>query len=361
LVALALSCAAPARAQNAAPPAPAPAAPPAPAPAAPPAPAPAAPPAPAPAAPAARPQVAVLDAVAIGVDPVIGSAVTEELRRTAGELGYAPTDAVATRSAVGQVGLAGAPTAADVLHVAKRLGAARGVSAVVTARGGRYVVRVQVASADGRGPWSAQGDAGAGDLRAVVDRLLRSALPAPSAAPPPTPAPPAPAPAAPAAPRPPRSPGMPPPPRPVPPPRPRFDRFRLAIQTEGAIGVSGRFYNHLAGARLDYRFTPDVAAGAYVAYANLKGKDGRASNVLTLLMVDYRVRLSHSGALQLPLRYGIGYLPKNGPVMRASLGLGYSVSDSVDLVLDAVAPTLWVSGDKTVFSMDIGAEVSFTL
>ena len=103
-----------------------------------------------------------------------------------------------------------------------------------------------------------------------------------------------------------------------------------------------------------------MAAGAYVAYANLKGKDGRASNVLTMFMVDYRVRLTHSGALQLPLRYSIGYLPKNGPVMRMSAGLGYSVSDSVDLVLDLVAPTLWVSGDQTVLSMDIAAEVSFT-
>src|SRR5690349_18591227 len=48
--------------------------------------------------------------------------------------------------------------------------------------------------------------------------------------------------------------------------------MRLALQTEGAIGVyPGDFYNHLAGARVDLVVSPHVSFGGYLGYANLKG------------------------------------------------------------------------------------------
>ena len=64
--------------------------------------------------------------------------------------------------------------------------------------------------------------------------------------------------------------------------------MRFAVQTEAAIGVyPGDFYNHLAGVRLDLVFSPHVSFGGYVGYANLKGKDGRANNVLPYAQVEY--------------------------------------------------------------------------
>ncbi len=287
--------------------------------------------------------IAVLDAVAIGVDPVVGSAVTAQLRATAQALGYGPLPPDSVRSALGLLDVSGVPGADDARHVAERLAATRGVLATVRAKGGAYVVEIDVASAGGGGPWHAGATAAAGDLQATVDRLLRATLPPPGVMPPPS---------APRAPAPDRQTK----------PTPEFARFRLALAAEGAYGVgAGTFKNYLAGGRLDYRFTPDVALGAYVAYANLKGRYGRTSNVLSYLMVDSRLRWSDTSPLMVPLRFAAGYLPKNGPFMRLSAGLGFKASDSVDVVFDIVAPTVWVTRDKPVVSLDLAAEVSFLL
>ena len=55
-----------------------------------------------------------------------------------------------------------------------------------------------------------------------------------------------------------------------------------------AIGVyPGDFYNQLVGGRVDLVFSPHVSFGGYLGYANLKGKDGRASNLLAYAQVEY--------------------------------------------------------------------------
>ncbi len=130
--------------------------------------------------------------------------------------------------------------------------------------------------------------------------------------------------------------------------------FRLAIQTEGAVGISGRFYNQLVGARLDRCFTPATCLGGYVAYANLKGQSGRASNVLLYSMVEHRRR---AGIFFIPFRAAVGYLPHNGPFARASAGVAIQ-SGNIDVTLDLLAPTLWVTGNEPVLSMDLAAEVA---
>jgi hypothetical protein len=141
----------------------------------------------------------------------------------------------------------------------------------------------------------------------------------------------------------------------APAPTPGEGFFRFAPQTEGAIGVSGPFYNHLLGLRLDRCVTWNTCIGAYGAYANVKGRSGRESNVLVAVQLEHRRPLGRWWYV--PLRASTGYVPKNGPVMRLSAGIGVR-SDNVDVTLDLLAPMLWVTGNETVVSMDVAADVA---
>ena len=139
-----------------------------------------------------------------------------------------------------------------------------------------------------------------------------------------------------------------------------FSPYHLALRAEPAAGVSGgRFFNQLIGARADYRFTEYLSLGAYVGYANLKGQDGRAHNVLPSLELECRPSLGGSNTFGLPLRFATGYLPNNGPVLRLSIGLSYAISPNVDVVIDAFTPTFWVIRDRTVVSLGGALEIGW--
>ena len=134
--------------------------------------------------------------------------------------------------------------------------------------------------------------------------------------------------------------------------------IRLAIQTEGAVGVyPGDFYNHLLGVRLDLVFSPHVSFGGYVGYANLKGKDGRAHDVLPYIQVEYLT--GPLGPIRIPLRFASGYLPRNGPVARLSTGFAFQLTPALDLVTELLAPMVWVTGDQMVLSMNLAAELVY--
>jgi hypothetical protein len=134
--------------------------------------------------------------------------------------------------------------------------------------------------------------------------------------------------------------------------------MRLALQTEAAIGVyPGDFYNHLVGGRFDLVFSPHVSFGGYLGYANLKGKDGRASNLLAYAQVEYLAGDPHG--VRVPLRFASGYLPRNGPVMRLSGGFAFPLAPTIDLVTEVLAPMIWLTGDQMVLSMDLAAELVF--
>jgi hypothetical protein len=139
--------------------------------------------------------------------------------------------------------------------------------------------------------------------------------------------------------------------------------LHLVLQTESAIGISpGPFYNHLLGGRLDYAFTPSFSLGPSLAYANLKGPDGgRAHNALASLTLTYRAAPKRGSAIGIPLRFGSGYLPKNGPVLRASAGLSYTASDRFEFALDLLAPTLWIVRGQAALSLDLALEVNYAL
>jgi hypothetical protein len=134
--------------------------------------------------------------------------------------------------------------------------------------------------------------------------------------------------------------------------------MRLALQTEGAIGVyPGDFYNHLVGVRLDLVFSPHVSFGAYLGYANLKGKEGRSHDVLPYAQVEYLT--GPLGPIRIPFRFASGYLPRNGPVARFSTGLAFRLTPSLDLITELLAPMIWVTHDQMVLSMNVAVELAY--
>ena len=136
--------------------------------------------------------------------------------------------------------------------------------------------------------------------------------------------------------------------------------LRLALQTETALGVVvGPFQNQLVSGRLDYRFTPTVSLGGSLAYANLKGKDGRAHAVLPAAQLEYVARRRAGSDVALPLRFSTGYLPRNGPVVRAAAGLSWAVSPELDVVLELLAPMVWVTHNQALLSMNVGLEIAW--
>jgi hypothetical protein len=146
-------------------------------------------------------------------------------------------------------------------------------------------------------------------------------------------------------------------PPPAPPARDRIP-MRLALQTEGAIGVyPGDFYNHAVGARLDLVVSPHVSFGGYLAYVNLKGKDGRASDLLTYVQVEYLA--GSPGGIRIPVRFASGYLPRNGPVVRAATGFAFPLTPTLDLTAELLAPMVWVTRDQMVLSMNLAAELAY--
>jgi hypothetical protein len=135
---------------------------------------------------------------------------------------------------------------------------------------------------------------------------------------------------------------------------------RLAVQVEAARGHTGAgFRNGLAGLRVDLVFTPQVSLGAYAGVANLKGKDGRTQSALGYAQLEYLAPLApHFLNLRVPLRFATGYLARNGPVVRASLGLAAALSPRVDLIAELFTPMAWVTHDQTLFSTNVSLELA---
>lgn len=299
-------------------------------------------PAPAPAIPV--PRIAVFPVhVAPGLDPSLRSLIERQLGRSAAQRGYQLADAATTARVAGAT--SGALTPERAMTMVRDAGSAFGLFASVQSRNGRYHVNVQVAPANALAT-SADAEGVSSDLYASIDRAVGSRLPeASSLAPPPAPPPTGPSPSAP----------------PTPAPRDEFPdgRFRLALGGETAFGVSpGPFQNHLLGARFDWRFSERASLGLAVQYANLKGKDGRAHNVLPWALFEYRVGLGAGWAV--PLRFASGYLVKNGPVVQPSAGLSAPLGDDLDLSVALLAPTVWITHERAVVSMDLAAELGVT-
>lgn len=305
-----------------------------------------------------RMRMLVVDAATFGIDPLVGRVASATMRETAQAMGYRVLTAEETVSAAQQLRMPYPPTPADLWRVSWVARVHRGAFARIWAHAGQYVVEISVASLDGAGPFFARGTAGADDLRAVVERLLRQALPPPSAwnvsgaqavdraaAGEPEPEP---------------EPQREPEPETPEEPEAELRRWSLTLQTEAAFGASQEFfYNHLVGARLDFRITRTILLGAYVAYANLNGRDGRADNLLFMLQFENRIVLSNDLDLTIPLRGAVGYLPFNGPVIRLAAGLNLALSPQWEIGADLLTPTFWFIPGRTIISLDVGLEATY--
>lgn len=141
-------------------------------------------------------------------------------------------------------------------------------------------------------------------------------------------------------------------------PRPR--RIALAGFAEGALGFADDgFYNQLVGLRLDFRPAKRLAIGFALSYANLKGKNGRAHNALPAAMLEWSFPASKS--ISVPLRFYSGYLPNNGPWLKAALGLSHPLSEHSRFTIEAIAPALWIVHDASVGSFDALLEYAVDL
>ena len=128
--------------------------------------------------------------------------------------------------------------------------------------------------------------------------------------------------------------------------------LRLAVSSTSAFGVThAKFFNQLVGARVDYRFTSRFAFGAALAYANLKGKDGRVQQILPEVLSQYRAPL-RGESFGLPLRLALGYLPRNGPTLRLATGVDFALSNVVTLELVPLEPMIWITRERPEVSLD---------
>ena len=137
--------------------------------------------------------------------------------------------------------------------------------------------------------------------------------------------------------------------------------LRLGVTSVSAVGVThGKFFNQLAGARLEYRFTPRFAFGAALAYANLKGTTGRVHNVLPEATLEYRLPVQGE-AWGLPVRAAWGFLPKNGPTLRLGVGVDCALSSSLSLELIPVETMIWVTRERPEVSMNGSLSLRYAL
>lgn len=321
--------------------------------------------------PAEARRLVVIDAAAYGIDPIVARVATDIMRRTGVAMGYQVLTAEESVAAAQRIAMPYPPSPADLWRVSWAASAHRGAFARLWAADGRYHIEVSVASMDGQGPWFARDTAGADDLRAVVERLFRSVLPAPEVWMP-TPEVIA------------STGGGVGPTRTVAEPRrergarevlghpsgrdgrrwrrplPDIRRFALALQTEASVGVTdGSFYNHYVGARLDVRIVREFAIGAYFAYTNLEGREQRVSSFHVALMADYRIRPVRELDLTIPIRLMVGYLGFNGPVGRLSAGLAYGITENWEIGADLLVPTLYFLPDRVAFAFDFSLELAY--
>ncbi|MCA9606334.1 MAG: hypothetical protein KC619_12095 [Myxococcales bacterium] len=310
-----------------------------------------------------RMRMLVVDAAVYGVDPVVGRVASARMRQTGEELGYQALTQEETVAAAQQLQMPYPPTPADLWRVSWVARVHRGAFARIWSHAGQYVIEISVASLDGAGPFFARGTAGADDFRETVDRLLRTAMPAPNVwnraqeTPPAATGPQTPVEELDDLDTPSETPTQ----TRTREPEPELRRWSLALQTEAAFGVSSEFfYNHLVGVRLDFRITRDILLGAYFAYGNLNARNGRADNIFFMLQFEDRIRISNDIDLTIPLRAAVGYLPFNGPVIRLSAGLNYAITPDWEIAADLIVPTFWILADGgTAVSLDVGLELQY--
>jgi hypothetical protein len=329
-----------------------------------------------PEAPVAPERIVVLEIETSGIDPIVARFAERALKQQARALGYEALGLEHGRRALSERNAGSPPSLADLWRATDACSARFGVRARVSASAGRYQIELLLASREGLGPFEAKVTSGAEDLESQIAAALAELLsraregapvsPAPATAPPSVIAEPSATPVPAAAPT----------PAPAPQPEakksvqffgaaetelpPEPPRLRLALHNDVAIGMAqGGFWNDVLGARVDYRFGDSFWVGPQLGYANLEGREGRASSLLVHLQAEQRVPLA--SWLALPVRMGLGYLLRNGAFLRLSSGLAFAIAEHTWLGFDLLAPTFWATPSRTLFSLDFAAELSVEL
>ncbi len=138
-----------------------------------------------------------------------------------------------------------------------------------------------------------------------------------------------------------------------------FPQLRLGAGAQGAFGLSpGRFSNVLVGVQVEGRFSPALTIGGHVAYANLPGKDGRVGLALPYGQIEYAIGAWAPDRTSVPIRFGAGYLPRNGPVLQLGAGLGRPFAGGIEVTLDA-GPMLWLTHNQMLVSFNVGVQVTY--
>lgn len=321
--------------------------------------------APAPSVP--LPRVIVVEAAAFGLDPYlhrfvsvrpeVGQFVSRTMRETAAALGYGVVSAEETIAVAQREAMPYPPSPQDLWKVMIAAHALRAAFATIRPErspfGGEgvYVVQITVASADGGGPFIAEASAPAATLLGVVADLLRQTLPPPDVRTAPVVVTPPPTELAPTT------------PVPTPPHRRRHGsghprRWAVVGIVDAAFGLAQDFFfNFLAGGRIDYRLTQDIRVGAGVLGGAFRGKGGVAGNVLFMAQIEDRLRIASDSDVLVPLRFAVGYLPFNGPLVRVAAGVSVPFADQWEITVDILAADFWWLSDRTVVSLDLGIEI----
>ncbi len=138
-------------------------------------------------------------------------------------------------------------------------------------------------------------------------------------------------------------------------------QFELGLLAHGAFNPGRDPYtNFVAGLRFAYFPLDRLGISASLSYANLRGRTGRVNNLLPLIGVESAVDLVPSVGLFVPVRAEFGYLPFNGPTLRFTAGLAFTLYRQLRLELDVVQPTIWWVNDTVSVSLDVGAYVTWT-
>jgi hypothetical protein len=138
------------------------------------------------------------------------------------------------------------------------------------------------------------------------------------------------------------------------------DRVRVIAHDELVLGVDrDDFVGVLLGVRADYHIGPALFVGGYGGYANLPGRETRAHSLLTYAQLEHRIQVSET--IGVPSRIALGYLARNGAVLRLGSGVALRITERLELVLDLLTPMFWVTPDTTLFSLNFGIELGTRL
>lgn len=301
--------------------------------------------------------IVVLRAAVIeGVDPRVGAFVDQRLEAELSSQGLSVYGAARGTAALQRLGVSGTPSLADQWRAAEHLRTDYALHAVVGARDGRYTLGASLACRDGRGPFFVRGHARHGEIGRVLAEMV-TALLAQARVPGRVQAPVSAQVKA--------STAQARPPERLPPKAERTTRaphhVRFASHNALTLGTTeDSFLNLTLAARVDYKWNDVVALGAGLGYANLEGERRRVKSTLTFVQLECRAALHETG-LYVPLRLLLGYLQANGSVVRTSIGITLPVTDRLELTLDAVAPTFYMTPDGVLPALSSGFELALEL